>query len=91
VPLIISGPVVAPKLVGKINHAFGYVKDLAPTLLDIIGVPMLGDSYQGESVEPMTGKILTPLLTGQQQSIYNDADITAYEIGGNKALFKRGL
>jgi arylsulfatase/uncharacterized sulfatase len=36
----------------------------------------------------MTGKILTPLLTGQQQSIYNDVDITAYEIGGNKALFK---
>jgi arylsulfatase A-like enzyme len=88
VPLIISGPVVVPKLAGKISHAFGYVKDLAPTLLDIIGVPMLGDSYQGESVEPMTGKILTPLLTGQQQSIYNDVDITAYEIGGNKALFK---
>ncbi len=88
VPLIISGPGINPSLRGAISHALAYVKDLPLTLLELAGTQHPGTDYKGKSVEPPTGKKLTPLLNGTQKAIYQDNDIIAYEIGGNAALIK---
>lgn len=88
VPMIISGPILAEQLQGQISHSKAFVKDLAPTILTIAGTQHPGSEYKGKTIEPQTGKDLLPLLNGGTDTVYNDSDIIAYEIGGNAALIK---
>lgn len=88
VPMIITGPALAAEHRGQIIHAMAFVKDLAPTILTLAGIEHPGRHYQGKSIEPMTGKNLVPILSGQAESIYTENDVVAYEIGGNAALIK---
>ena len=88
VPMIISGPTLAPQQHGKISHAMSYVKDIPATVLALSSTDHPGTSYQGKSIEPMTGKSLMPIISGKAGSIYGPDDIIAYEIGGNAALIK---
>lgn len=88
VPMIITGPGVAQIQKGQINHAFAYVKDLAPTILSLTKTQPPGSQYNGRNIEPMTGKSLLPLITGTRSFIHDDNESIAYEIGGNAALFQ---
>ncbi len=86
VPLIISGKGIKEK--GKVTNAFAYVTDIASTILEISGVTPPRGSYHGRKVEPMVGKILQPLFTGEADRIYSDNESVGYELGGNGALFQ---
>lgn len=89
VPLIVAG---VPGVVGGAIHAgFTHVKDLAPTLLDLAGVPPPGSSYRGQPVEPMTGRSLLPVLTGRSQRAHPSEEAIGYELSGNQALFQGDL
>jgi len=88
VPMIISGPAVPAEKKGSINHALTFVKDLAPTVLELAGVDQPGAAFKGREVEPMTGKSLVPLAAGTEKKVYGDNEYIAYEIGGNAALIK---
>lgn len=88
VPMIISGPNINSSLKGKINDSFTYVKDLAPTILELAGTKSPGSRYKGRDIEPMTGKSLMPIINGIKSTIHNKDESIAYEIGGNAALFK---
>ncbi|GAB2513188.1 sulfatase-like hydrolase/transferase [Microbulbifer agarilyticus] len=88
VPLVVSGPAVADVLRGQISHATAYVKDLAPTLLELAGVADHRGQYRGRTVEPITGRSLRPLLEQPSTAVYGPEDTIAYEIGGNAALIK---
>jgi arylsulfatase/uncharacterized sulfatase len=88
VPMIISGPSLNKAMQGTISHSKAFVKDLAPTILAIAGTQHPGTIYKGKSIEPVTGKNLLPVITGTVDTVYNDSDIIAYEIGGNAALIK---
>ena len=78
-PLIISGPDIAPAVIGSP----AMVTDITPTLLDWVEAPMApADSVQ------MTGRSLLPVLRSEAESVYGADDIRAIEVSGNSALYK---
>ena len=78
-PLIISGPQIAPSVIGSP----AMVSDITPTLLDWVGAP----DAPAASVQ-MTGRSLLPVLRGELETVYGDDDIRAIEVSGNSALYK---
>lgn len=89
VPLIISGPAGIQR--DQIHHGFTHVNDIAPTLLDLAQVPPPGATYEGRSIEVMTGKSLLPVLKGEAQRVHAADEPIGYELSGNQALFKGDL
>jgi len=88
VPMIIAGPAVPENMKGTISNALTYVKDMAPTVLELVGVKHPGTEYKDKTVEPMTGKSLVSLVDGDADQVHTDKEYLAYEIGGNAALIK---
>ena len=85
-PLIISG---APGTkVGSVVPALTHVTDIAPTLLELAGVPLHQGQYQGKPVERLAGASLLPLLATPEARVRSDDSVLGYELSGNKALFK---
>ncbi|MEM6652087.1 MAG: arylsulfatase [Pseudomonadota bacterium] len=78
-PLIISGPGQAPARI----DAPAMVTDIAPTLIEWLGVPEAPDASVA-----MTGRSLLPVLRGEVESVYGPEDIRAIEVSGNSALYK---
>lgn len=89
VPMIVSG--VPGMQRNRIHPSFGHVNDVAPTLLALAGVPQPGTQYQGQRIEPMTGRSLLPVLLGQSDRVYPADQAVGYELSGNQALFKGDL
>lgn len=79
VPLIISGPGLAPARI----DAPAMATDIAPTLLEWVSA-----SAPPSSARPMTGRSLLPVLRGDASSVYAYDDIRAIEVSGNSALYK---
>jgi len=88
VPMIIAGPAVPDNKKGSINHAMSYVKDLAPTILELANVEHPGTDYNGLAIEPVTGKSLVDLTAGRVDKVHPKDEYIAYEIGGNAAVIK---
>lgn len=78
-PLIISGPEIAPAVIGSP----AMVSDITPTLLDWVDAP----AAPADSVQ-MTGRSLLPVLRGEAETVYGADDIRAIEVSGNSALYK---
>ena len=78
-PLIMAGPGIEPSRI----HSPAMVTDVAPTLMDMLGISPAVQGYI-----PMTGRSLLPILKGKAQSVYVDDDIRAIEVSGNSALYK---
>lgn len=77
VPLVVSGPGIEQRgFVGGRSH----VSDLAPTLLDIAGVPYAADAFHGRSLKPM--------LTGESDGVYGERDPTTIEVSGTVGLYR---
>lgn len=86
-PLIIAWP-GNPKLrAGTIKSGLAHVTDILPTLTDLAGVAGHGDSWNGQAVEPVSGRSLVPMLEGAEASVHGDTPI-GYELSGNAALFR---
>jgi arylsulfatase len=85
VPLIARFPAIKA---GQITNAFGYVKDIAPTILEIAGVKNHNGMYKGKKVFPVTGKSLWPFMTGKTKSIHPEDETIGFELAGSIALFK---
>lgn len=86
VPLIIAGRSIAAK--AQFTHAFSYVTDIAPTILQLSGVEAPSRYYGGRPVEPISGRSLVPLLEGSAARVYAEHDAVAYELAGNAVLFQ---
>ncbi len=83
VPLIISGlPVTAQP---SVYHEFAYITDIAPTLLDIAGLPQPKPSPEYES---MSGTSLLPLLREGVSPVHNADQAIGYEFSGSSALYR---
>lgn len=85
VPFIVAGEGVA----AATRHGFGFITDIAPTILDLAGVSG-GSEFRGEPVKAMTGRSLLPVLRGEAASPYSDEDAVGMEAAGNVALFRDG-
>ncbi len=80
VPLILSGAHVVRE---GATGAFSFIKDIAPTILDLAGAAQAGGSAQ-----PMTGRSLLPLIRGEADRVYAETDAVGIEAAGNAALFR---
>ena len=86
VPLIVSGDLMPRQ--GVITDAFSFVTDITPTILAFAGVDAPAGRYAGKPIEPMIGRDLSPVLTGEAQRVYAVTDSVGYELAGNAALFQ---
>lgn len=86
VPFIISYPARVRQ--GVTGNAFAYVTDVLPTLLDLAGVPMPGDVYQGKQMYRPTGKNMMPYLQGEAPRIHLPEAAIGFEGTGGQALFR---
>jgi arylsulfatase A-like enzyme len=59
-------------------------RDLAPTLLELAGIPWAGGEYRGRAVEPISGRSLLPLLSAQGAALPPRA--TGMEFLGKRAF-----
>ena len=86
VPLIISGIPTAAKPV--VQNSLTHVSDIVPTLLDLAGVQHPGTSYKGQTIYPLTGHSLLPIIQGKASRVRGPDEILGYELSGNRAVFK---
>jgi arylsulfatase/uncharacterized sulfatase len=86
VPMFIAGP--ADTRAGAIAHALTHVTDIAPTLLELANLPLPGSRFRDQTVEPMSGKSLVPLLRGEVSAVRGPDEPLGYELSGNLALFR---
>ena len=89
VPLIISGvPNMVKDASPRIHQSLTHVNDIVPTLLDLAKVQHPGTSYKGQTIYPLTGHSLLPVISGTAKRVRGPDEVLGYELSGNKALFK---
>jgi arylsulfatase/uncharacterized sulfatase len=86
VPLIISGIPDAHKQ--SVQNSLTHVSDIVPTLLDLAGVQHPGTSYKGQTIYPLTGHSLLPIIQGKASRVRGPDEVLGYELSGNRAVFK---
>lgn len=86
VPLIVAG--VPGTVPGAIHPRFTHVNDIAPTLLELAGLPPQQGRYRDRTVEPMRGRSLLPVLRGEADRVHPEEATIGYELSGNQALFQ---
>ena len=85
VPLIISGKSALPQ---HLSPALAWATDITPTILSLAGVAQPKERYAGRPVEAISGRDLSPLLTGKQQRVYGPDDAIGYELTDHGVLFQ---
>jgi len=86
VPLIISGKPLGQTL--RQTQSFSWATDIAATILSYAGVDNPGTRYAGRPVLPLSGRDLKPLISGETERVYGDADSVGYELTGHSVLFQ---
>ncbi len=84
-PLIVKLP-GAMANAGVINHSFVHVRDIMPTILDVVGVEPPRE-INGHQVVTMHGGSLLDFLGGMVEGPYTGASQVGYELFGMKAYF----
>jgi arylsulfatase A-like enzyme len=74
---------VAP---GSRSDAMGTVMDLLPTFLEVAGARHPGTSYRGQSVLPVRGVSLLPVLEGKAQAVHAPDEIFGWELFGHRSV-----
>ena len=90
VPFILSLP---PSLKGTIQdgaivRAFAWGTDILPTLLELGGIELPGDTYRGQALHRPTGKSLLPYLRGEVPHVHAPDEAIGFESLGAQALFQ---
>jgi arylsulfatase A-like enzyme len=88
VPFIVSYPGRIQG--GGIANSFAFATDFLPTVLDIAGIPLPGDEYQGKKLHRPTGTSLLPYLEGKASTVHAPDEAIGYESTGGQAVFKGG-
>ena len=69
-----------------ISNDFVFIKDVAPTILELAGIEHAGDEYEGRPVEQMTGTSFVSLLEGKAHA---ESDrVTGIELLGKRNIRK---
>ncbi len=86
VPFIVSYPKALEK--GKITGEFGFVKDIAPTILEMAGVDANVTTYNGKEIYPVTGVSMWNFLKSGSDKIHAENEMIGYELAGGSAIFQ---
>jgi arylsulfatase A-like enzyme len=84
VPAFARFPGIVPE--GTRSDAFSTVMDVLPTFVALADGELPGDTYRGRPVEPIRGKSLLPVLTGQAASVHEDDYHVGWELYGHRAV-----
>jgi arylsulfatase len=85
-PLIVAWPNGLPAR-GELRHPFCHVRDLAPTLLDLLQLPA-PTQVEGHAVKPMTGESFAPSLRDAQAPSRRGAQL--FEMFGHRGIWSDG-
>jgi arylsulfatase len=69
-----------------ISNDFIFIKDVAPTILELAGIERPGKEYGGRAVEAMTGISFVSLLQGKARP--HEERVTGIELMGKRAIRK---
>jgi arylsulfatase len=83
-PFIMAGPGI-PK--GERHTNFAYVTDIMPTILDMLNIEK-PDSFTGKDVLAMSGKSMVKVFSGERESVYDNNEYVAGEMGNGKWVRK---
>lgn len=83
VPLVVAGPGVNH----GITHAFSFVTDVTPTLIELTGITPPTQA-NGRPLQTFDGRSLRPVLTGEADAVYGPYDAVGMEALGHAALFR---
>ncbi len=83
VPFIISYP---NNFKTQKSSQFGYVLDIAPTVLDIAGVNY--SKEMEEHIYPLAGSSMLSFFKGENNYIHHKNEAIGYELSGSSAVFK---
>ncbi|WP_254359375.1 arylsulfatase [Microbacterium hominis] len=86
-PLIVSWPAMPEVDAGSLRHGYAFVSDLAPTILDLVGVERLAARGGLDAVEPDGRSFATSLLRTDGRG----RAAQLFECGGERALYRDGL
>ena len=86
VPLIIAGKRAGSQQ--QLTQAFAWATDITPTILSLAAISPPGERYAGRPVQPITGRDLTPLLSGKVERVYGSDDSVGYELTDHGVLFQ---
>lgn len=86
VPLIIAGKAVDRQK--ELTNAFAWATDITPTILSFANVPRPAERYAGHPIQPITGRDLTPLISGTSDRAYGPDDWVGYELTDHGVLFQ---
>jgi arylsulfatase A-like enzyme len=77
-----------PSLVEAGTHSGGFssVMDVLPTFLALAGTTHPGTSYRGIEIEPVKGKSMLPLISGEATEIYTEDDYMGWELFGQRGV-----
>ena len=73
---------------GQISKVPAHVTDVAPTILQLAGVPQPGGEYGGRPVFRMQGTSMLDFLTGQRKTVHAGQFSEGWELNGRKAMRK---
>ncbi len=96
VPMIVSGGYLKSNLKSKfkndlINHQIFTVRDIAPTIQEMVGIEYPADKYKGRNILPQTGKsFVKVLLEKPTEGIHDKDEIFGWELFKRKAVQKNG-
>ena len=85
-PLIVAWPKALPAR-GELRHQFCHVRDLAPTLLDLLQLPA-PTQVEGHAVKPMTGESFAASLHDARAAPRQGAQI--FEMFGHRGIWHGG-
>jgi len=71
---------------GQIGSAFLSVADVAPTFLDLAGIPANLTRFGNREVKPITGKSWLGYLRGNSDAVYGPQDAFGTELFGSRAI-----
>lgn len=86
VPLIIGGAPIEREQ--RLTKAFAWATDITPTILSLAGVSQPSERYAGRPVQSITGRDLTPVISGQTERAYGPDDWVGYELTDHGVLFQ---
>jgi len=84
-PFLVKLPGEMPNA-GTMNHSFFHVRDIMPTILDIVGIGHPRE-IDGREVVSMQGSSVLSLFEGRSEAPSADAGRVGYELFGMKAFF----